>query len=304
MPTLYSSIIRLTNRYPITLTGDGGQHAHGAFHTIIASVDPDLAKQIHDERKNKRKPFTISPLMGLPHPAQRLEKGKTNNKNVPADFFAKKGYFLHTGWECWLRVTILDDLLFRVFIERFLKSGNQLEIRLGDAKFLVSEILTIPNSHPWAGYTTLEELQKRMDKPAPQRFAFELNTPTSFKLEGKNIETLPKPERVFGSLATAWRELTGTDYVQMIEEYAKENLLFGQVYLQTERTILHGKPQLGSTGRFEYILTDQSNTSAARALNLLAGLAFYSGLGRKTAQGMGQARQIEISPRSKRSTGS
>ena|GEM_PF-3958302 len=37
------------------------------------------------------------------------------------------------------------------------------------------------------------------------------------------------------------------------------------------------------------------DSALARALNLLADLAFYTGVGRKTTQGMGMTRRIEFS---------
>lgn len=280
MTTLYSSVIKLTNLYPVTLIGDGGQHAHGAFHAIIANVDPELATKLHEVKG--RKPFTLSPLMGMPKILHH--EGEKNNSEIR----------LREGWQCWLRVTILDDTLFKTFIDYFMNiNGTKLpEIRLGDAHFCVSEILTTPGSHPWAGYTSVENLQKKLDQPAPQRFKFELFTVTSFKMQDENIETLPKPERVFGNLAGAWRELTGEDHVKAIEEYAGRNLVAGNYQLKTERTLLHNNHQLGVVGQVEFIRMDKEDSPSAHALNLLAELAFYTGLGRKTAQGMGMCSRV------------
>ena len=274
MTTLYSSVIRLTNLHRVTLRGDGGQHAHAAFHAIIHQVDPALARYLHDELKDKRKPFTLSPLMDLPQ-----RKGTSE-------------VYLREGWQCWLRATILDDKLFRTFIEYFMNPGKLPEIRLGDAHFLVSEILTTPGSHPWAGYTTLEDLQKKLDEPAPQRIQFDLFTVTSFKLQDNKIETMPTPKHVFGNLAGAWRQLTGENHVQPIEEYAEKNLQIASQRLKRERTVLHNSPQLGAVGRVEFVRTDGEDSSTARALNLLADLAFYTGIGRKTAQGMGMSSRV------------
>ena len=287
---LYSSVIKLTNLHPVTLIGDGGQHAHGAFYAIIAKVDPALARYLHDELKNKRKPFTLSPLMGLPKSFRH--EGKIGDEA-----------YLRDGWQCWLRVTILDDTLFKTFIDYFMDPnpssfqkakwrGTLPEIRLGDAHFCVSEILTTPGSHPWAGYSSVDDLQEKLDEPAPQKFKFELFTVTSFKMQNENVETLPKPERVFGNLAGAWRQLTGENHVQIIEEYAEKNLVAGNYHLKMERTLLHNNHQLGAVGQVEFIRTNKEDTPTARALNLLADLAFYTGLGRKTTHGMGMCSRV------------
>lgn len=280
---LYSSVIRLLNLHSVTIPPPGGQHAHAAFLDIIHAVDPELSQRLHD--LNGRKPFTVSPIMGLPRVKQA------------------SACHLREGWECWLRVTILDEGLFQSFIDYFMplstsgRSGGGSErnfppIRLGDAHFLVSEILTTPGSHPWAGYVSVEELQKRLEEPAPEKFTFELFTPTSFRTQGKEVATLPAPKLVFGNLAGAWRALTGENHIEAVEKYAEKNLTLGTYKLHTDRLILHNNPQLGSVGRLEFIRTDKTDHFPARVLNLLADLSFYSGLGRKTTHGMGMVRRV------------
>lgn len=300
---LFSSVIKLTNQHPATLTYLGGQHAHAAFLDVVRAVDESLSQRLHD--LNGRKPFTVSPLMGLPktfnhkgHPSPEFRTGSIHEGK-------EQGIRLREGWECWLRVTMLDDGLFRSFIEYFMNfpsstgrgvrgEGKHPQIRLGDAHFLVSEILTTPGSHPWAGYISIEELQKRLDEPAPAKFVFELHTPTSFRLQDKEIATKPTPKLVFGNLAGAWRALTGENNVEAVEKYADANLVMRNSKLRPDRLVLHNNPQLGSVGRVEFIRADKTDHPTARALNLLADLAFYSGLGRKTAQGMGMVRRLVV----------
>jgi len=278
---LYSSVIKLLSLHTVTIPRPGAQHAHGAFFDILRQVDPALATEVHAiEGKGKRKPFTLSPIQGLP----------ANRRNGQE----KAGTIhLREGWECWLRVTLLDETLFRKFIEYFLDSPSPkgtAEIRLGDAHFLVSEILTTPGSHPWAGFTTLEALQKRLDEPPPDSISFEFHSPTSFKL-GDHIELIPYPKLLFGNLATAWKNLSGEDMVEAIEKYAQQNLQLTPHRLERRALTLSNQPQLGSLGKVEYRLLHPEDTPLARALNLLADLAFYTGVGRKTTQGMGMTRR-------------
>jgi CRISPR-associated endoribonuclease Cas6 len=289
MPTLYSSVIRLSTVHPATLTHLGGQHAHAAFLDIVRTVDGELAASLHDA--NARKPFTVSPLMGLP---QGKNAGKPEIASSTQNGSSQRHeIYLQEGWQCWLRVTMLDDVLFRTFLEHFLHGGNLPSVRIGDAQFLVSEILTMPGSHPWAGYVALEDLQKRLDEPAPQKFAFELYTPTAFGWKEGLISPMPSPAFVFGNLARAWDALTGQEQAKVIEKYATENLVFSSFDLQTERMVLHNKTQLGAVGRFELIRAGNADEPLARALNLLADLAFYTGLGRKTTQGMGMVSRMK-----------
>ena len=300
---LYSSVIKLTNLLPVTIPTPGGQHAHAAFLDIVRAVDPALSQALHD--LNGRKPFTVSPLMGLPKNRQRQESSDS-------------AVFLREGWECELRVTILDDALFKSFIEYFMnptpvppsallrdasrslserlrwRGGHRElpEIRLGDAHFGVSEILTTPGSHPWAGYVALEDLQKRLDEPAPDSITLELSSPTSFSLDKNHFELIPYPKLVFGNLAAAWKAITGENLVEAVEKYAEKNWCPVLHRVERRAMMLHNHPQLGTVGKVEFQRVDDQDAPPARALNLLADLAFYTGLGRKTAQGMGMCRRI------------
>lgn len=294
---LYSSVIKLTTLRPATLTHFSGQHAHAAFLDIVRAVDETLSAQLHDI--NARKPFTVSPIMGLP---KEKQAGPKEGKN------GTTGLYLREGWQCWLRVTMLDDVLFRVFLESFLNPGlDQAKqhhlpkqqrrrelpaIRIGDAEFLISEILTTPGSHPWAGYVSLDDLLKRLDEPASDKFRFELHTPTAFGWKDNLVATMPTPALVFGNLARAWDMFTGQKQAKVVENYATETLLYSNFNLRTEHMTLHNKTQLGAVGRFEFIRTTRQDDPLARALNLLADLAFFTGLGRKTTQGMGMASRL------------
>lgn len=281
MSTLYSSVIKLTNQHNVSLTHVGGQHAHAAFFHIIEQVDPVLSKKLHDiEGNGARKPFTISPLIGLPH-----IKPSTGD-NLPE-------IRLREGWQCWLRVTMLDDVLFHTFLEYFLNESKfHPSLRIGDAHFVVSEILNHSHSHDWAGNISLDVLQNKLSLPAPQKFAFELHSPTAFGWKDGHVSPMPSPAFVFGNLARAWDAITGQSQSRVIERYAAENLAFGNFELHTDRMILHNKPHLGALGRFEFVRVGNEDDPLARALNLLADLAFYTGLGRKTTQGMGMARRV------------
>lgn len=307
MPTLYSSVIKLVNLHHAAVPPPGGQHAHGAFFHIIEQVDPALSNALHEiEGKGARKPFTVSPLFGLPKNEVKpriMPPGlDTASGNARPTRPSSQGHEirLREGWECWLRVTMLDDALFRSFIEHFLAGSSRKmpQIRLGDAHFGVSEILTTPGSHPWAGYASLEDLQKRLDEPAPAAITLELHSPVSFSLgsqeglKGKQYELIPYPKLVFGNLATAWKALTGETMVEAVEKYAEKYWQPVLHRLERKSLPLHNHPQFGSVGRVEYRRVGDEDNPLTRALSLLADLAFYTGLGRKTAQGMGMSRRL------------
>lgn len=277
---LYASVIKLRAKHPVQFIQLGGQHAHAAFLDLVRKIDPSLAEQLHSA--HTRKPFTLSPLQGLP---------KTSLLNLPGREI--RGWALPEGWDCWLRLTILDDRIFRMVIEHFLMGSVRPEIRLGDGHFLVSEILTSPGSHSWADYQSVEEIRLRLEEPCPERIVFDLHTPTSFKLQNAQVETLPIPKLVFGNLAAAWRGLTGEDCVELVERYAQEHFLLTDYNLRQAYHQLHNRPQVGAVGKVEYLHRGAADHPVARAIHLLADLAFFSGLGRKTTMGMGQVRRLD-----------
>ncbi|MBI1800750.1 MAG: hypothetical protein HYR71_03875 [Chloroflexi bacterium] len=133
MTTLYSSVLRLHAIHDGALEPTQGHHAHAAFLHIVEQVDPILSQRLHDS--NARKPFTLSPLRGLPPP----RRGEV---------------CLRAGDECWLRVTLAGERMFETFIQRFMQGEVRPTLRLGEAHFAVSAVLTTPGSHAWAGYTT------------------------------------------------------------------------------------------------------------------------------------------------------
>jgi CRISPR-associated endoribonuclease Cas6 len=274
MSILYSSVVKLTALNNLQLSHDAGQHAHAAFYHLIDLADPVLAAQLHQQKG--RKPFTVSPLMGLP----------VTPPNQP--------FRLRAGWEGWLRFTILDSTLFQTFISAFVTSGlthrGIPSLQLGEGKFAVQEVLTSPESHPMAGYLPMSDLLATLEQPAHSRFRFDFFTPTSFGWKGDAIQTLPTPRLVFGNLATAWQVLSGENSTRAVEEYASEWLVSGKHKLQTERIFLHGKNQIGTVGFIEQLYFEQQADSLElRFINLLAQLAFFTGVGRKTTHGMGMA---------------
>lgn len=293
---LYACVIKLLALEAADIPPPGGQHAHAAFLDLVRAVDPALARRLHD--LDGRKPFTVSPIFGLPRPARVSDRAPTLH--------------LREGWQCWLRVTLLHPTLFHTLVEYFRNPPVAQDVRsasdrasrpehqgspilhLGQARFVVSEIRATPGSHPWAGFTTLDDLLCRLDQPPPPVIAFQLDSPTSFKLRDEQVEVIPYPKLVFGNLAAAWRALTDEDWVEAVEKYAEASLRLCPRRLERRALYLHNKPQIGMVGRVEYRLERGEDSAWARAINLLADLAFYTGLGRKTAQGMGMARRIPV----------
>ncbi len=289
-PTLYSSVVKLVATANGFIPATQGRLAHAAFLDLIRAVDPALAKALH--ASNQRKPFTVSPLQGL----DQAREGQVKIK---------------AGQEVSLRFTLLGSDLFATFT-RFLLSPRSLvgrgaggegpNLRLGELEFTISEVLTTPGSHPWAGYTSLGELCRRWQNgplaESAWQISLELASPTVFSRGsreglGKQMDPFPSPGMLFGSLAAAWNEHLPLPLdKQAIRTYAEETVVVGLYRLESRMFRYWGQPQIGATGVITYLLQDRQNQELGRALNLLADFVFYSGVGYKTTMGMGQVRRF------------
>lgn len=291
LPSFYATVFKLTALKDGHLPGTQGRLAQAAFLDIIRSVDPSLAEALHTP--NQRRPYTLSPVMDLPRP-----KGN----QIP----------IKRGKQVWLRATLLDTALFGSLTQHLLSMKNEAlkikhgnnganwvlpALQLGRVTFAISEMLTTPGSHPWAGYTTMARLVQHwedvpLDKSA-WRIEMDFASPTVFSLGsreglGKMMEILPYPAMFFGSMAARWNGLMPVPFDdEAIRDYAEATIVVGRYNLRSQPAHFWKNPQMGFMGQITYLLKDKTDVAMIRTLNLLADFAFYSGVGAKTAMGMG-----------------
>jgi CRISPR-associated endoribonuclease Cas6 len=282
-PTLYALIIRLIATQNGRLRATVGHLAHAAFLNILQQLDPAVSTAIHD--MHGRKPFTISPLegYGLPHNGQLS---------------------IQAGQEGWLRVTLLDPTLFQTFISYFLQGGNKPTIQLENHTFHISEILNTPASHPLAGYDSPQNLFDRWQQTSQltnhQTIQLHFRTPTAFSMRSaphRHMHILPDPPLVFGQLADYWDRLTagaltGDNTRDAIRLFCAENVVIARYSLETHMYQYRRSKQVGFTGKVTYEILDKQPPQITQHLNRLADLAFYTGVGSKTTQGMGQVNRF------------
>jgi len=287
-PTLYALIVRLAAETGGELRATQGRLAHAAFLDLLRGVDPPLAAELHNSRGPK--PFTVSPLSGLGH-------GRGGRLPV------------RPGDTPWLRVTLLDPVLFHSFIAYFLRPAHRPRLRLEPIGFQVTELISTPGGHPLAGYTSPVELYKQWEaadmSPDRRHISLEFRSPTGFSLKDEDEEgqkppaARPRPARrmhvlpdaafVFGGLAAAWDRLTGGETQAAVRAYAAECVVVARHDIETHMVDFGGgRKQVGFTGRVRYELLGEEDEPLARHLNRLADLAFYTGVGSKTTMGMGQ----------------
>lgn len=272
-PDLYALIIRLTASQNGRLRATQGHLAHAAFLHILQQVDPAISAALHDQ--HGRKPFTISPLegYGLPH------KG-----TLP----------ITAGQEGWLRVTLLAPSLFQTFISYFLHGTHKPIIQLENLTFHVTEILNNTQSHKLAGYTNLQNLRHQWVHTEPTQhhtIALQFRTPTAFSIRRstfRHMHVLPDPSFVFGELASYWDKLTNDNTCEDVRSFCTENVVVARHKIETYIYQYRHSKQIGFVGKVAYEILDKEAIQMIQHLNRLADLAFYTGVGSKTAQGMGQ----------------
>jgi len=287
--SLHAIVINLIAQESGTLPGTVGELAHAAFYAAVDAVDPALATQIHDAQN--RKAFSLSPLYGY---WQNPQDGRIQ---------------VNTGQPGWLRLGLLDEELFGVFMQHILFSGitgGAASIRLGRIPFTITEALGSPGSHPWVGYTSWAALAA-LDT-TPDRWVVEFLSPTAIRWgeadnKARRVELFPTPRLAIASLRTLWDRTTGDHWGRDFEEWVERNLAVGRVWhWQTEPFRYQKQTYIGGVGKLEYRVLDGRNRANVAHFNRLLHLGFYAGVGYKTTHGLGQMRLLQATNDNERNT--
>lgn len=304
---LYALLIKLRPVERGTLMPFAGELTHAAWLDWIRSEAPDVATMLHDG--NHRRIFTCSNLH-FPFPAQRLREAERNNTHLPLD--PEKVYTI--------RLTLLLGELFPLFYNSLMRfhmsetgARQQPFMRLGKQTFLLEEVLSAPDDvSRWTGYTSfagLVEKARALRLKSQESLTLEFSTLTTFhrgnasSTYGKYYALLPLPHYVLPWLARRWHDLAPPELAELIhceqiERYIQEEgILIADHALQTHWVQFNRHPQSGFLGTCVYSLRgpdeeklSEEDLTVRQQCVLLTWLAFYTGIGYKTAMGMGQLR--------------
>lgn len=125
---LYSIVLKLRAEQETTLSPTQGYHGYALLLSLLNSVAPDLAHQVHSTEETK--PITVSPLQG------KFLKGRG------------KEIVVGKGSQYWLRFSFLEDKLFASFLHSMLGEGGTKEVQLESATFSLVEVATEPQQLP------------------------------------------------------------------------------------------------------------------------------------------------------------
>jgi CRISPR-associated endoribonuclease Cas6 len=309
---LYALILKLRPLQPGTLMPFSGELVHGAFLHWLKNAAPDVATWLHDG--NKRRLFTCSSLQ-FPISSHRMLEAERMNVHLPLD--PEKTYIV--------RITLLLGELLPLFHDA-LMHFNATEMRakkppfiqIGKQLFTLEEVITSnDDASGWTGFTSFASLVEkahtlRLGKVEP--LAMEFTSLTTFNRANKRSQVygghhalLPLPHYLFPGLVRRWQDLAPPELahvVQMerIEQYIEdEGVVISDYDLKPHQVRFTTHVQSGFVGMCKYDLRgpDEEVKGPAEApltvrqqILLLAQLAFYCGIGYKTAMGLGQVRPV------------
>ncbi|MGB7440384.1 MAG: CRISPR system precrRNA processing endoribonuclease RAMP protein Cas6 [Coleofasciculaceae cyanobacterium] len=250
--TLHSVVVQLAaaqkGKIPSTLS----RAIHGLVMNWLSLGNSQIAEAIHAGQVS---PLSLSGLLG-----NRRRGGS------------------QVGDQFYFRIGFLDGSLLEPLLVGMEKWGTQ-PVVLGQFPFVIRSIYTLPGTHRLAGsaeYSLLANL--------PQiggDIELDFLSPTSFK-QKNTIQPFPLPELVFGSLQRRWNAFSPEELQLAAVEWQG---LVAAYELKTYALKMEGGAEIGSQGWVRYRFLDATQRKLATTL---AHFAFFAGVGRKTAMGMGQ----------------
>ena len=175
----------------------------------------------------------------------------------------------------FFKVNLLQGYLLPILLRGI---ETETEISLADYKFTLIAVDSLPSVNSQARLTSYKELVEHSE-PCDV-IKLKLLSPTSFK-QNNRIQPFPLPELVFNNLLRRWNTFAPVEYHLPKVEWRGITAAYD---LKTE-VIKTEVTEIGSVGWVKY---EFKNEEQARTATILANFANYSGVGRKTAKGMGK----------------
>ncbi len=306
---LYAIVLKLRPLTQGSLMAFSGEQVHAAFFNWVRSAAPEVSAWLHED--GKRRLFTCSSLQ-FPFAAERMREAEYKNLHLP--LFPDKIYTVRIT----LLLTDLFPLLYTALVHPTMQTTDierEPFMRLGKQDFLLQEAVMSADPAGWTGFTTfaalVEQLQARsMQETETLSLEFASLTTINWinrhnKQHGNHYAMLPLPLYIFPMLAIRWRELAPPEIahvvqVECIERYIQDDgMPISHYDLRPHFVSFVKYPQRGFVGTCTYQLRGPDETSTPdspltvrQQILLLAQFAFYSGIGYKTAMGLGQVRPI------------
>lgn len=272
MTDVLSLVVTVTPDEDVTVPAHLGRAVHALLLRWLDTYDAALAKRWHDT--SGPKPFTASTLIG---------GGRVNAASR----------LLRAGGTYWFRLTALVPEVSAALLAR--AETPPLTVDLDGVLLPVTSITADPDAHQWAGSATYQELAAPYllaRERAPRRVRLRFVSPVSFKQNNLHMP-VPMPDLVFGSLADRWNAFSPVAVSSGVRDFCRFAVAISSLDLRSRGLPLKGGvKQVGSLGKMTYPVV-RHDPYWASVLGLLADAAFYTGVGRYTTVGMGQAVRLD-----------
>jgi CRISPR-associated endoribonuclease Cas6 len=249
--------LKLRDRH-LKLTVADGVYAHAAILNTLTEVDAEAGRKLHEMRRNKR--ISIA-----------LIESAQDSATLRLTFMAEEGL-------------AYANLLLS-------KLATYPTLRLGS---VIGEVDAVNLADPdWAGVSTWADFVYHHENS----FQFRFITPTAITKRGhghrRYVSLYPDPLSVFSGLARRWQALNGPKLPHDLEEFIESGgCVVSRYNLQTIEFSMEGHSQIGFVGRVVYKCRTKDQVEYIAALNALARLAPFTGVGYQTARGMGAVRVL------------
>ena len=245
------------------LKGSGGEALHAFLFRTLKQYSSELASKIHNQ--TEQRPFSLSPPLW--------------------DCEFRQGYVVVSpGTTMTFGLAFLSEELLTASISAFLSV-----LQDGQVIRLARQSVILQNLDLCAG--SFSSFSKILSNASPlPTITLEFVTPTSFRKNEMQV-VFPQPELTFSSLLRRWNAFSE---VKIPEEYTNYFPLIKVASYDLHTQLVHFSKYkiIGFKGRVEYELPSNVSKSFQQEVNALADFAFYSGVGAKTAMGMGQVRRM------------
>ncbi len=282
-----SFVFTVQAQRPHTITAHMGRAVQQCLFTLINRFDPSLATQLHHGTTGTR-PYTVSGLFPM-------GKSQAARDAVAADE------------RLWFRISALTDTVSDA-LQTIASTQIGTNIEIDNAHWTLENVDA--TSGGWACQSSYMMLIAEHAASRPQaelRLAFD--APTGFHSKGSTVP-FPMPALLFESLIARWSAFSPIILPELLHPFVDQNVSI-HAFDGATRSILqkNGHPEIGFVGTVTYRLIQRNPTlrnvdpelshqletqytPLAQAVNMLADFALFSGVGIKTASGMGLTRRI------------
>lgn len=195
-----------------------------------------------------------------------------------------------------LRIASLNDELSQML--RDLKPQAVPNLELAGTSLKLTNIIYPEDDNQFTGSASYHELHNdgvARAREGQTEIGLRFITPTSFRIAGSRLNMpLPWPRLVFQSLANKWNKFSPIP-IEIDWEVFDRHVSIARHRLRTQMIDFGRYRQVGFLGECWYIVDRQARAHLLQAVHTLAEFAVYSGVGAKTAMGMGQVQRIEQS---------